>query len=187
METASQSEKRAFEKYGDLYIQIKKLYGNTIYSHKTQEKQADLLNDAFHKISLANQVLAGLTTGSLILAIFSGTRWETILGSLFGTVNFIITMRLQAVNFPKLSSNHSKAAQNIWSVRERLNSLLTDMHDGAVTAEIVREKRGEVLHDLNTIYADAPRTTPRAFAAAQAALQGSEHNYTEEELRSLTN
>ena len=186
MAATSQSEKKAYETYGDLYIQIKKLYGNTIYSHKTQEKQADQLNDTFHAISLANQILAGLTTGSLILAIFSGTKWETIIGSLLGTLNFILTLRLQAVNFPKLASNHSKAAQNIWPVRERLNSLLTDMHDGIVTTEAVREMRGEILHDLNTIYADAPRTTPRAFAVAQAALQGSEHNYTEEELRNLT-
>ena len=179
-------EQRALTKCGEVYLQIKRLTGDTMYNNKTQEKQADLLTDTYQRLSLFNQILAGVTTGSLILAIFRNSQWESILGAFFGTLNFIITLRMQAVNYPKLAANHSKAAQNLWPVRERLKSLMTDMHDEVPNPDDVRTARELIVHDLATIFADAPRTSGKALALAQKALKGNEHTYTEDELRRLT-
>jgi SMODS and SLOG-associating 2TM effector domain family 4 len=70
-------------------------------------------------------------------------------------------------------------------IRERLLSLLVDMNDDRSLEEI-RTERDQINEILEEIYKGAPRTTARAYAAAQRALKENEELYfSEDELDRL--
>lgn len=65
-------------------------------------------------------------------------------------------------------------------------SLLTDLRQGGVADELLRERRDELQATLARIYQTAPRTTSRAYASAQAGLQQNEElTFSEAEIDQL--
>lgn len=184
MVPSSPSEVEA--RYGELYKQIKALYGRTAYSHKTHEKQADQLHALGKRITWINLVVSGITTTSLLLAIFGDSRPATIIGGVFAAIQFILSAHLKDTDYNKLSTNHAKTAHNLWVSREQLMSLITDMRDQRLTPDEVIERRERAQADLQRTYADAPRTNAKAYAAAQKALQkDQELFFGEQELEDL--
>ncbi|MGW0920546.1 hypothetical protein ACWD3J_16195 [Streptomyces sp. NPDC002755] len=62
----------------------------------------------------------------------------------------------------------------LWDVRESYISLIADLMSGAVSNADGRERRDELQQAARDAYADARRTSNRAFARAQGRLQNNE-------------
>lgn len=169
-----------------LLAQIREAYGRVVYSHKTQEKQADI---CFTMHRWQQWVLIGLT------AISSGTFLVSLLGVVTSqeTASLVTafvallvtgtTLATKNFKFAEESDGHRDTAARLWNVRESYLSLITDLMAGEVSSTDARIKRDELQDELGAIYAEAPRTGSWAFKKAGGGLKENEEmTFTAEEL-----
>ena len=180
MESASQLDHRAPTESNTLVGQLREMYGRAAYTHKTHEKMADDYVNRYRIIKTIEIALSALATGSLILAVFGDSRIATISGALLSTVLLGFTLYFKEASLGEQSQKHTVVAAKLWGIRERLLSLLVDLHDGASTEE-VRLARDALNATLEDIYKNAPRTSIKAYEAAQKALKLAEELYFSEE------
>lgn len=76
--------------------------------------------------------------------------------------------------FAEESDAHRAIASRLWDVRESYISLIADLMSGDVTGAQARQRREELQEATRDAYADAPRTSPKAFARAQKGLKHNE-------------
>lgn len=160
-----------------LLAQVREAFGRVVYSHKTHEKQADM---CFSRHRWQQGVLIALT------AISSGTFLVSVLGVLVNpelaslATSFIallvtaISLGAKTFKFGEESEAHRDVASRLWNVRESYLSLITDLMSGATSDSDGRARRDDLQEATRAAYADAPRTTDKAFSRASGGLQTNE-------------
>lgn len=83
----------------------------------------------------------------------------------------------------ELAQKHKQAANDLWIVREKYLSLITDLRMREKPIEHLQTERDKLVNQLHRVYAGAPSTTFKAYRKAQKALQMSEDmTFREEEI-----
>jgi len=81
---------------------------------------------------------------------------------------------------------HASIAIQVWDIRERLLSLITDIYAGVVNSSEISDCRNEIHKNLYQIYEKAPRTSNRAYALVSKALKHMEElTFCDEEIDKL--
>ena len=89
-------------------------------------------------------------------------------------------------NLGERAQKHRQAASQIWLIREKYLSLVTDLRIEGKPLEETRKERDELLDELHAIYSAAPSTSSRAYKKAQNALKlDQEMTFTDEEIDAL--
>lgn len=154
-----------------LEAQLRENYGKIVYSHKTQEKCADILTRKSNCIKNIQIILAALITTGLLVRVFKGEEWALITSTVLSAIQFGLTSFLKEYNLGETIQKHSTAALELFDIREKYLSLLTDLKAGLLTPDSIIEKRNELLDDLSKTYKGSPRTFSKAYSQAQKALQ----------------
>lgn len=154
-----------------LEAQLRENYGKIVYSHKTQEKCADILNARNNCIKNFQIILAGLITTGLLVRVFKGQEWALIASTILSAIQFALTSYLKEYNLGETIQKHSTAALELLEIREKYLSLLTDIKARLVKVEEVILKRDELQDELSKTYKGSPRTFSKAYMTAQKALQ----------------
>jgi hypothetical protein len=166
-----------------LEAQIREVFARVVYSHKTHEKCADILQSRYGKIVFFQILLSALTTTSLLLALLGDSKTGTIVGAFFSTILFALNTYTKDKDMNALVERHSSTAKLLLAIREKLLSLLTDMASGHVTHDDAILRRNNLEVDLQQIYQNAPRTNYNAYKLAQIALQKNEDlTFSDEEI-----
>jgi len=160
-----------------LLAQAREAFGRVVYSHKTHEKQADI---CFHRHRLQQVILIALTVVS------SGTFLVSLVGALgnpvlTGLVTSFVALLVSAASlatktfkFSEETQAHRDIASRLWGVRESYLSLIADLMSGEISIVEARERRDELQEATRAAYADAPRTSPKAFSRARKGLKDNE-------------
>src|SRR5690606_8460597 len=74
----------------------------------------------------------------------------------------------------ELAQKHRQAGADLWIIREKYLSLITDLRMGDKPIETLREEHDDLLEELHGDYSGAPSTTYGAYRKAQEALQHNE-------------
>ncbi|GAB3245349.1 SLATT domain-containing protein [Arthrobacter pigmenti] len=160
-----------------LLAQVREAFGRVVYSHKTHEKQADI---CFHRHRWQQGILISLT------AISSGTFLVSVLGVLVDpqlatlATSFIAllvtatSLGTKTFRFAEEADTHRDIASRLWDVRESYLSLIADLISGMTSESDARQRRGELQAATRAAYADAPRTSPKAFGRARNGLKDNE-------------
>jgi len=185
METATPPESDLAATSKTLENQLKEMYGRVAYTHKTHEKMADGYVKRYRVIKTIEIALSALATGSLLLAVFGDSKPGTIAGAGLSTILLGFTLYFKEASLGEQAQMHTVVASKLWGIRERLLSLLVDMHDGRPDDEL-RVERDRVNAALEDIYKNAPRTSAKAYEAAQRALKAAQELYfSDEELNKM--
>ena len=166
--------------------QLRECYGRVVYSHKTHEKCADILLSRLARIKLSQIILSAIATGCCVAA-FLGT------GPIGAGVGAVVSTALLALNaytkdhdLGEIAQKHRQAAVELWLIREKYLSLLTDLRVGGESLESIRLRRDALLTELHGAYSGAPSTTVRAYKEAQKGLQQAEEmTFSEKEIDKL--
>ncbi|MEU7889478.1 SLATT domain-containing protein [Microbispora bryophytorum] len=160
-----------------LLAQVREAFGRVVYSHKTHEKQADI---CFSKHRWQQGVLIALTaiSSGTFLAAVVGLRGSAVLTSLAtSSIALLVSwmsLGAKTFKFEEESDAHRGIASRLWDVRESYISLIADLMSGTVSDTEARERRDELQLTTRDAYADAPRTSPKAFERASEGLQRNE-------------
>ena len=154
--------------------QLRECYGRVVYSHKTHEKCSDILLDRLSSIKLWQIILSALTTGGFISTFLGAGEIGAGIGLVLSTILLVLNAYTKNYDLGELAQKHKQAANDIWLIRERYLSLLTDLAMKEKPIEKIKERRDELLESLHAVYVGSPGTTFEAYRKAQSALQTKE-------------
>jgi len=163
--------------------QLRECYGRVVYSHKTHEKCSDILLSRLSTIKLWQIILSALTTGGFLATFFGAGEIGTSIGIVVSMLLLILNAYTKNYDLGELAQKHKQAANEIWLIRERYLSLLTDLAMGKKTIEQLLLERDSLLENLHSVYSGSPSTTFDAYKKAQDALQRKEDmTFSDEEI-----
>ena len=163
--------------------QIRECYGRVVWSHKTHEKCADLLNQRHDTIKLWQIILSAITTSGIFIAVFGQSREVGIFSALVSLILTILNTYVKKYDLGGIAQKHADAAVSIWNVRESYMSLLTDIRAGSLDCDETRKIRDRLQTDLHKLYKGSPRTINKAYAQASKALKEMEEmTFNDEEI-----
>lgn len=151
--------------------QIREVYGRVVYSHKTQEKCADILNKQHRQIKTWQLILSAFTTTSVLSRVFTGYDWTLAAAAILSTVQFGFNAYLKEYDLGKVAQRHAESAADLLGIREAYFTLLTDIQSKLIDVTDVVARRDQLQQDLLNAYKSAPRSFPKAYNAASKALK----------------
>lgn len=163
--------------------QLRECFGRVVYSHKTHEKCADILLARLSRIKLWQIILSAITTGGFIAAVFGAGKVGALLGVLVSTLLLALNPYTKNYDLGELAQKHKRAGADLWMIREKYLSLVTDLRMGEKPIASLQAERDALLEDLHSVYSGAPSTTYQAYRKAQEALQKLEDmTFSDEEI-----
>lgn len=163
--------------------QLRECYGRVVYSHKTHEKCSDILLSRLSSIKFWQIILSALTTGGFLATFFGAGEVGTGIGIVVSTLLLILNAYTKDYDLGELAQKHKQAANEIWLIREKYLSLLTDLAMGEKPIEQLQSERDSLLESLHSVYSGSPSTTFEAYKKAQDALKNKEDlTFSEEEI-----
>lgn len=166
-----------------LEAQIRECYGRVVWTHKTQEKCADILNARNNSLKFWQIVLSAATTTGVIVAVFGESKEVGILSALISLVLTILNTYVKKYDLGGMAQKHADAAISIWNLRESYLSLLTDIRSQSLSPESIRTTRDKLQSDLHKLYKGSPRTISKAYKEASKALKEMEEmSFTDQEI-----
>jgi|ERR1039458_442092 hypothetical protein len=154
--------------------QLRERFGRVVYSHKTHEKCADILLKRWSAIKLWQILLSALTAAGFIAAVFGAGKIGAAIGVVISTALLAINSYTKNYDLGALAQKHKQAASDLWLIREKYLSLITDLVMGEKPIENLQQERDVLLKQLHEVYAGSPATTNDAYAKAQKALKTKE-------------
>ncbi|PWW11211.1 MULTISPECIES: SLATT domain-containing protein [Pseudidiomarina] len=157
--------------------QLRECYGRVVYSHKTHEKCADILLARHKKIKFWQIVLSALLTGGLVTALFDFSalaayqKSGAFIALVLSTLLLVLNSYTKDYDLGEIAQKHRQAGADLWDIRERYLSLLTDLTMAAVGLDVIRSQRDKLTEELHAIYIGAPSTNFKAYSEAQRALK----------------
>jgi hypothetical protein len=164
--------------------QIRECYGRVVWTHKTQEKCADILFSRNSWFRWGQIVLSALTTTGILTSFCIPENWVKIVSAGISFVLVCINMYLKQYDLGAIAQRHADVAVEIWDIRESYLSLLADLRlEGIVDVEGIRKVRDELQGRLKEAYKTAPRTNSKAYTKATKALKECEEmTFSDEEI-----
>lgn len=151
--------------------QIRECYGRVVWTHKTHEKCADILNSRNDNIKLGQIILSAITTSGIFIAVLGDSTAAGVISAIFSMLTLALSTYVKKYDLGGMAQKHAAAATSIWYVREKYFSLLTDIRTGSVTDKEVRTIRDKLQNDLHKLYKGSPRTLTKAYEEASIALK----------------
>ncbi len=164
-------------------VQIRELFGRVVWTHKTHEKCADILNKRNSNIRLLQIILSAVTTTGIMISVFGDEKWVGIITALISTSLLALNTYLKKYDLGQIAQKHANSATALWNIRETYLSLLTDIKAENIAIEEIVEKRDKLQKELHGLYKGAPRTISKAYKKASEALKTNEElTFSDEEI-----
>ena len=167
-----------------LESQIRECFGRVVWTHKTQEKCADILFERNSRFKLAQIILSAITTTGILASLFIDAKWVKMVSALVSFALVCINSYLKQYHLGEIAQRHADAAVDIWDIRESYFSLLTDLRlDPNVDIDEITKRRDELQNRLKEVYKCSPRTISKAYSDATKALKECEEmTFSDEEI-----
>lgn len=163
--------------------QLRESFGRVVYSHKTHEKCADILLERLSSIKFWQIVLSAITTGGIVSIFFGAGDVGAGIGVVVSTILLVLNAYTKNYDLGELAQKHKQAANDIWLIREKYLSLITDLSMGEKPLEDLQKERDYLIEELHSVYTGAPSTTFQAYKKAQEALKHNEDmTFSDEEI-----
>jgi hypothetical protein len=157
-----------------LEAQIRDCFGRVVWTHKTQEKCADILNTRNSCIKICQIVLSAITTTGIMITAFGDNKWVGVVSAIISAALLALNTFTKNYDLGQIAQKHADSAANLWNVRESYLSLLTDLKAQIIDVESILQRRDNLQIELKNIYLGAPRTINKAYTMASKALKTSE-------------
>ena len=157
-----------------LESQIRECFGRVVYSHKTQEKCADIVLTLHKRLKLFLIIISAFVTTSLLIKLFGDQEWALMVGVILSTILFGLNTYMKDYDLGEIAQKHTNAANELWDIRETYLSLLTDIKANQLSINQIINQRDELQKRLFNIYCGSPRTNFKAYKKASQALKVNE-------------
>ena len=165
-----------------LLDEVRQNFASVVWTHKIQEKQADIYASRYKRFKTASIIIDGITACGAITIFFCDEYLTKFLTVLISTGAFMLNTYLKNFDLKKLETQHRFAANKFVIVRNQLLHIIAKLHLDFKLKQTILEYE-QVITTLNQLYHDAPSTTDIAVEKAYKALRlKDEYTYTDEEI-----
>lgn len=165
---------------------VRDSYASVVWSHKIQEKQADIYAEKFKKMETVNIGAASLTSVGIVALIFTDPLWLKLVSVLISFATVYITAYFKSFDLQKFITSHKAAANKLIAVRDQYKVLLTEIKLKVDSVENLLARYKELVEKTDAIYLEAPTTTDEAVGKASKALKIKKDNtFTDAEIDSF--
>lgn len=174
------------ENYEMLEDVVRDSYASVVWSHKIQEKPADIYAKKFKKMETVNIGAASLTSVGIVALIFTDPLWLKLVSALISFATVYITAYFKSFDLQKFITSHKAAANKLIAVRDQYRVLLTEIKLKVDSVENLLARYKELVEKTDAIYLEAPTTTDEAVGKASKALKIKKDNtFTDAEIDSF--
>ena len=171
------------EEYILLEDSVRNTFGSVVWSHKIQEKQADIYSSQYKYMETAKIATASLTSVGIVSLLFTDQLWIKILSAVISFVSVFISAFFKSFDLRALISSHNNTAQKLLVIRDELKMTILLIHLKGKTVSELTSMYQKIIKSLDDIYAEAPRTTNKAVQRARYSLNITQDNlFSDEEI-----
>lgn len=163
--------------------QIEESYGKLSYTYQTQQEAATLERTMANRISISQIILTAVSTCGVISVLFGQVGIGAVIASITSALSLGLNLYTRGSNLPEEAEKHVRCADRLWVVLQDFESLLTDFDDLEVGE--IRRCRDSLIEKQSEIYAEAPRTSDRAYKKARNRLKNGHQSFDPGEIDKL--
>lgn len=164
---------------------IRDTFSRVVWSHKIQEKQADIYQSQYTVLMVVNIFSSSLTSAGIVSLLWFDELYIKIISALLSFVTVSVSAYIKQFNLNAMVKSHKSTATKLLAARDELTCLLMKCRLQDMSIGELREQYESLVKKIDEIYADAPNTSNKAVKLAKEALQVTGDNtFTDEEINS---
>ncbi len=115
--------------------QIKNMYGNLLWTHKTHEKDADIYRLWSNILKICQIFLSAASSTSIAVALLGDNKIAGYITAIISFLLVILNSYMKGSNLESLSEKHGSTAVRLVGLREDYLSLLYDIKSININVE----------------------------------------------------
>lgn len=176
-------ESETKEKYQILLDIVRHNYASAVWTHKIQEKQAEIYHKQYAALESINIIAAAFTSCGIITTIFVDSLIAKIASAVLAFLTLSITAYYKSFDLKNMEQKHKESANKIIVIRNELMEIIAEIQLQEKPIKDIEIDYLNIMNRLKNLYVDAPSTTTRAVKKATKALNvNNEYTYNEEEI-----
>lgn len=169
--------------YQILLDEVRQNFASAVWTHKIQEKQADIYHEKYATLETINIIIASITSCGIVSTIFCNSIWTKIIATILSFFTVSITAYFKSFDIKGMEKQNKEYANKFLVIRNRLLSVICDIHMREKSIEDINSVYIGIMDELNELYIFAPTTTKKAVERAAEALNvNKEYTYTDAEI-----
>ncbi|MPQ42220.1 SLATT domain-containing protein [Clostridium tarantellae] len=167
-----------------LESQLRQLYADVVWGHKTQEYQANIYMRRFNFLEIVKILASTITTSGIIGSIvLDQSKTLEIITAIVSMITLFVTTYTKTYNLSELYKEFKDKSLQFLYIRERLLNLLYYLRLESADLNDLAVKRDKIVEDLKTIHMDTKAVSRRALYSVSKSLKMDDNNiYSEEEI-----
>lgn len=171
------------DKYQILLDEVKQKYASLVWTHKTQEKQAEIYDSLYNKIKFIDILFAALTSCGILAVLRDSNILDfKILTMLCSFISLFCSAYLGSFDLQRLSESNKSCANKLVICRDMLLHLITKIEIKIGTLESLNKEYESISKDISSIFELAPQTTNKALKLAKKSFDNNEYSYSNDEI-----
>lgn len=162
---------------------VRTRYASVAWTHKIQEKQAEICDKKYHILATVNIFAASITSAGIFSLIFTDQTWLKIASAVVSFVIIFISALLKSFDLQSMAKANKETATKLVELRDELQTLILKIKLGEQTISSLTDEFEALQKRMHIVYSDAPKTTDAAVKMAEEALEvNGDNTFTEEEI-----
>lgn len=164
----------------------RRLYAETVWTHKILEKRADSLRRGSSILQVIALMCVAATTVGLSAAVFGKSGSATVVAALISMVALACELLSCSRDYPSRIQEAAWSAKGFLELRETLLNLLTDLKFGTIGGDDAEKRIMECSVRYIELCRNAPSTDDHAVREASESLKKKQDStYSENEIDEL--
>lgn len=155
-----------------LKSQLIEAHGRIVYTYTAHHKMVDHFVWFDKVIRITQIVLTAISTGGFLSSILTSNTKFSWIGGIPAALSLALNIYSKDFKLQYDIGLHKDAADLLWDVREKYNSLITDFE--ILSNDEIRTKRNELQENISQINKKYPGTDRRSYKKTQKALKKEE-------------
>lgn len=165
---------------------MRQVFASVVWSHKIQEKQADIYLGWYNLLEVSRIVLAALTSSGIFAVIFTNNFYLKLVTAIVSAISLFITTYFKSYDLKDLQKKHKKSALEWLELREEMTTVLCDIALNKYYEDELIEKRDGYLKRKIEISKSSLDCGNRAVKRASKDLKiRGDNDYSDDEIDSF--
>lgn len=163
---------------------VRQSFASVVWTHKIQEKQADIYSERKNFLETVNIIVATLTScGVTSIVVNKDSFALKLITFVLSFITVAITAYFKNVDLKSLQKQHKDAANNFIVIRNELLQVIADIHMRNENVKSLNDRYKSIMERLNKLLMNAPIVSEKAGKRADAVFAKEKgYFYKEEEI-----
>lgn len=146
-------------------------FGGVVHEYRAHSDVADRLTRRAWEVRIGELLLLGGALAANVTALVNRDPRYAVLSAVLVGGALVLFAIYVALNLESRVYAHRWCASRLWLIREKYRALLSEMQDDALTLDIVRARRDQLIEELHAIVEQAPAVDRATYRAARETLK----------------